>query len=154
MKMRDLLGYFAYKYNGNYGKILKAIEGNEYVSSKQIELMYKKLDYDFFTLIDDDYPEMLKRVDNPPIVMFYKGDISLINEENKIVGRQTEEGIRMIHSFKTNVTSEFIEIEHLVACECHDDMDGLVEWIEETQECVEELISMGDSKKMNKAYMC
>lgn len=49
--------------------------------------MSKKLDYDFFTVVDENYPEMLKIVNTPPIVMFYKGDIGLINEDNDIIAK-------------------------------------------------------------------
>lgn len=61
MMMRDVLGYFAYKYNGDEAKILEAIERKEPVTKEQIQSMYKKLDYDFFTVVDKNYPEMLKQ---------------------------------------------------------------------------------------------
>lgn len=33
----------------------------------------------FFTYEDDDYPQMLKNIDNPPAVLYYKGDLSQCN---------------------------------------------------------------------------
>lgn len=58
---------------------MEAIERKKPVTKEQIQSMYKKLDYDFFTVVDENYPEMLKLMNNPPVVMFYKGDIGLIN---------------------------------------------------------------------------
>lgn len=72
---------------------MEAIERKEPVTKEQIQSMYKKLDYDFFTVVDENYPEMLKVVNNPSIVMFYKGDIGLINEDNDIIAKQTYDGI-------------------------------------------------------------
>jgi len=31
------------------------------------------------TILDDEYPELLKNSTNPPVVLYYKGDISLLN---------------------------------------------------------------------------
>ena len=39
MMMRDVLGYFAYKYNGDSAKILEAIERKEPVSKEQLHSM-------------------------------------------------------------------------------------------------------------------
>ena len=142
MNMRDVLGYFAYKYNGDSTKILEAIERKEPVSNDQIKAMHKKLDYDFFTVVDDNYPEMLKHINNPPIVMFYKGDIGLISEENEIIGKQTYDGIRMLHAYDTNITNKGIEINCVMACECHDDMDMLIEHMEHAQDNLQKLFSV------------
>ncbi len=142
MMMRDVLGYFAYKYNGDGAKILEAIERKEPVTKEQIQSMYKKLDYDFFTVVDENYPEMLKLVNNPPIVMFYKGDIGLINEDNDIIAKQTYGGIRILHAYDANITSKGIEMNCVMACECHDDMDMLIEHMEHAQDNLPKLLSL------------
>ena len=146
MEMRDVLGYFAYKYNGDSSKILSAIEEKEPVKDEQIKAMYKKLDYDFFTVIDDNYPEMLKHVENPPIVMFYKGDISLINPTNDIIAKQTYDGIRMLHAYDTEFTSKGIEMHCVMACECHDDMDMLMNKMEHAQQSLQKMLSVYQSR--------
>ena len=59
--------------NGEYREILKAI--NENISVPQV-----KID-DAVTVFDDAYPSRLFDLKYPPFVLFYKGDISLINNE-------------------------------------------------------------------------
>ena len=142
MEMRDILGYFAYKYGGDSSKILEAIENKEPVTKEQIHAMYKKLDYDFFTVVDENYPEMFKHINNPPIVMFYKGDIGLIHEDNEMIAKQTDEGIRMIHAYDTNFTSKGVELNCVMACECHDDMNMLVGRMEHAQESLQKLLTV------------
>ena len=37
--------------------------------------------YSFITIMDDDYPEKLREIYNPPIALFYLGDIKLLKKE-------------------------------------------------------------------------
>jgi len=41
--------------------------------------------YDYFTIEDDIYPQCLKEISNPPIKLYYKGDLELLKEE-RIIG--------------------------------------------------------------------
>ena len=84
--MRNLLIHFAIKYNGDYIRVLTAIKDKEIVSSEDIEKV-KKLNVSALTCIDDNYPSCLKEIYAPPFVLFYKGDISLLNSEKlSVVG--------------------------------------------------------------------
>lgn len=85
---------------------------------------------------------MLKHVDNPLIVMFYKGDISLINSTNEIIDKQTYDGIRILHAYDTNIIYKGIEMNCEMACEYHDDMDMLIEHMEHAQDNLQKLISV------------
>lgn len=40
--------------------------------------------YSFVTIMDDEYPENLRTIFNPPIALFYLGDIDLLKYENKL----------------------------------------------------------------------
>lgn len=142
MEMRDVLGYFAYKYNGDSTKIMSAIENKEPVTNEQIKELHEKINYEFFTVVDDNYPEILKNVDNPPIVMFYKGNIGLINEDNDIIAKQSYDGIRMLHAYQTDFTNKGIEMHCVMACECHDDMDMLINKMEQAHETLQKLLSI------------
>ena len=41
--------------------------------------------YNYFTIEDDIYPQCLKEISNPPIKLYYKGDLELLKEE-RIIG--------------------------------------------------------------------
>lgn len=40
--------------------------------------------YNYFTIEDDIYPQCLKEISNPPIKLFYKGNLDLLKEERMI----------------------------------------------------------------------
>lgn len=50
---------------------------------KALELVNEK-EIGYLTFEDDNYPEMLKNIDNPPSVLFYKGDLKSINFEKTL----------------------------------------------------------------------
>lgn len=54
----------------------------------------------YVTLVDGAYPELLKKIKNPPFVIFYKGKVSLFNTQ-KAMGVV---GTRMISSYGRDVT--------------------------------------------------
>lgn len=62
----------AIKYSGDYNKIIKAINNNEY---------YELSNDQCFTIFDSVYPSCLLELKNPPFVLFYKGNLDLLKEE-------------------------------------------------------------------------
>ena len=78
---RVLLVYLAVKYQGDLDKILAALE------LKDIDIPYEKalkvfesLPCKVMTILDYDYPQKLLKAYRPPIVLFYYGDISLLDK--------------------------------------------------------------------------
>lgn len=82
--MRKIILYFALKYNGDYKKIYQAIKDKEVVDIKDIENIESKINCKYITLIDSNYPQCLKTIGTPPFILFYYGDISLLNDANKV----------------------------------------------------------------------
>ena len=73
MGNREKLIAYAYKYQGDYFKIVKAIEEKE-----EIEEVFDK---NVITILDDNYPNELKDLRYPPFVLFYKGNLDLLKKE-------------------------------------------------------------------------
>lgn len=48
------------------------------------EMTYFLEYYSFITILDDAYPEELIEIYNPPIALFYLGDVSLLKKENSL----------------------------------------------------------------------
>lgn len=103
--MRKMLLYYAIKYNGDCKRISKAILNKEEV---------KKVHYDgyYVTLVDDDYPKALHSLKYKPWVLFYEGNLALLN--NKTVGvvgsrLPSEKGVS-----NTKILLEFINKEYVV----------------------------------------
>lgn len=81
--MRNILIYFAVKYCGDYQKIYQAIANKESVDSNELEKVKMK-NIKALTIIDEDYPICLKNCYNSPFVLFYKGNIALLNDCNSL----------------------------------------------------------------------
>ena len=75
--MRNRIYAYAIKYNGDYYKIKKAVEDNE---------EYELLTYteSFITIFDDEYPKCLLQLNEPPFILFYKGNLDLL--KSKMIG--------------------------------------------------------------------
>ena len=84
--MENILLYFAIKYEGDWDKIYAAINKKEKVDSVEMEEVLKENKSNYITLLDSQYPSRLKCIYKPTFVLFYKGDISLLNSNNKTIG--------------------------------------------------------------------
>jgi len=66
------------KYAGDWNRIYEAIKSKEPATPEEITASIAKMTSGAITIIDDDYPERLKRIYKPPFVLFYHGDKSLL----------------------------------------------------------------------------
>lgn len=83
---RVLLIYLAIKYQGDFQLILNALIQSEKIPYEDALKICQSLKCKVITLLDYDYPEKLKLVQHPPIVLFYYGDISLIDDKKHKLG--------------------------------------------------------------------
>ena len=82
---RMLLIYLAIKCEGDYQKMLTLMQMKNYdISLKEAEEVVNSLKCKALTILDYDYPEKLKKSHHAPLVLFYYGDISLLQKH--IVG--------------------------------------------------------------------
>ena len=77
--MEEIILYFALKYAGDFDKIYQALERKEKVDDELKEHLFKELKSKYTTIISDDYPAALKEINCPPFVLFYYGDLNLVN---------------------------------------------------------------------------
>ncbi len=106
MKMRKILLYFALKYQGNYALIMQAIKNKEQVSSNELTDIEKKIKCHYVTIIDREYPKSLIPIANPPIVLFYYGDLSLTQNEKEIIAII---GNRKYSSYGQKMTQQMVK---------------------------------------------
>ena len=77
MTARECLIYLALKFNGDYRMMRDAIQRRELPDDEEtIPPMKCKV----VTMLDDDYPSYLLKGYMPPIVLFYYGDLSLMDD--------------------------------------------------------------------------
>ena len=82
---RNLLLYLSIKYEGDWDKIYCAIKAKEKISKEEVEEVVSTNKTPFITIIDDEYPDALKNIYKPPFVLFYYGDLSLLNNSNSFL---------------------------------------------------------------------
>ncbi|MBQ3295965.1 MAG: DNA-protecting protein DprA [Erysipelotrichaceae bacterium] len=75
MDKKELISY-AVHFNGEYREIIRAIELKKSVPEVEVE--------NAITVFDDVYPSSLFDLKYPPLVLFYKGDLTLL--ENEMIG--------------------------------------------------------------------
>lgn len=87
--MEELLLYFSLKYDGNFNKIFDALKSKEAVDEKLrselFETFYKSSSAKFTTLVSDNYPAKLKEISCPPFVLYYHGNLSLVDKSSVAV---------------------------------------------------------------------
>ena len=96
MNSKQLIA-LAEKYQGEYNAIYKAYLNNEIIEESKTK--------NAITILDENYPSILKELKNPPLVLFYKGDIKLLNEI--CVGVV---GSRLASIYATKVTKELVNV--------------------------------------------
>ncbi|MEG0034518.1 MAG: DNA-processing protein DprA [Bacilli bacterium] len=87
---REILLYLTLKYDGRWDDVYKAVKTKEMVDAEEVETIKDKIESKYVTIIDDDYPNLLKKIHKPPFVIFYYGNLELLNEKTiSIVGTRS-----------------------------------------------------------------
>lgn len=118
MAAKHILGYLSYLYNGDWDKIYKTITDREKVSKDEINNFAENYKGDYICIMDKEFPECSKSyTSRPPFVIYYKGDISLLNDENHkttlgVVGdtSSTQYGINMTEKIVNELSKPCINI--------------------------------------------
>ena len=112
MDSRDYLIALAIKYQGNWKQILKALENKEYPEGIDVSKYLSQTKCKVITILDSEYPSYLRSLIHPPFVLFYYGDISLIQDRSKniaIVGsrKPSELGAKNTRMIAEGVATKF-----------------------------------------------
>ncbi|ENY69326.1 DNA processing protein (Smf) [Metamycoplasma auris 15026] len=86
--MNEILLYFSLKYKGEWKEIYQAILKKEMIDENDFNLRmqdFKKHQIEYITILDDLYPKQLMHTTQPPFVLYYKGNISILNKTNKCI---------------------------------------------------------------------
>ena len=116
--LEDLFDNIA-DYKGELIQIFDLQEYNELVQERSLQYIeetirnYDKLGIEVVTIRSDSYPELLKEIDSSPIMLYCKGNISLLKTECLgVVGtrRATKYGKDACNKFVKDIASENITI--------------------------------------------
>jgi len=81
--MDKVLVYLSILYKGNWDKIYDHILTKKEVDKKDMEEKLENYIGKYISLLNPNYPTKLKSIFKPPFVLFYEGDINLLNNSCK-----------------------------------------------------------------------
>lgn len=87
MDAKKIIVYLSIIFNGDFHKIYEFIKNKEIIkaSNQEVEETINTLKCKYITILDEDYPEFLKAIAFPPLVIFYYGDFSILRDYDKNV---------------------------------------------------------------------
>lgn len=101
MEARNILINSAVFHNGDWEKMYKAIV------EKNIVDVVNTTDTNAITILDSNYPKRLREIYKPPFVLFYKGDIDLLKNDNIIsvciMREPTNEGLGALKTIASGI---------------------------------------------------
>lgn len=84
VNVRDILFALSDKNDGDYRRLFNDIKDKKMIQEGDLDLSHQKNDSNFLTILDDTYPECFKQVSCPPIVLYYYGDLSLLDRRYRL----------------------------------------------------------------------
>ena len=81
LKGKDIITYLSVKYDGDWNSIYQAIKNKEMVDEQTVLQTINEITVSYTTIIDEDYPESLKKIYKPPFVLYYKGNLKLLDKQ-------------------------------------------------------------------------
>ena len=120
IETRKILIAHAVYYVGEWDKICESISKKDLLPNEEIIRLNSELKCKAVTIIDEDYPEYLRNAFKPPIVLFYEGDLSLIQDPYKclaVVGTRhpTAKGKEITKDIVLKTCKEYITVSGLAS---------------------------------------
>ena len=110
---RQILIGLAIKFDGDWDKIYKSVFSHDLDDVTEYVEQFNRSTCNAVTILDVEYPQILKQIYNPPFVLFYYGDISLAYNPSKclsIIGsrKPSEYGIKMATKLSEDLSNNFV----------------------------------------------
>lgn len=116
--MEEVLLYFVMKYDGDFKKMFEALQIKEKTDPQKLEEYKKDVRHKYVTLVSHHYPEYFKTVECPLIVLFYKGNLKLIDEGLPMEYSVLESGKRFISTVNLIKQNGKVVFDYIVGAKC------------------------------------
>lgn len=127
--MNDLVLYFSLKYDGKFFDIYDAIKNKEPVDNELFAELKKEIKHDYVTIFDSKYPEYLKKTNCPPFVLFYEGNIELIDSDLPVTDFRLKDGVRVISTVCPESNRDRMILDYVAGAENQSSLDQIKEHI-------------------------
>jgi DNA processing protein len=112
--MDEILLYFSLLHNGDWHKIFHSIKIKEEVNYEKLKIMKQKLTSNYITILSSNYPLAFRQLDQPPYLIFYRGDYSLINFPSKIAVIGSREASEYGFNITKSLVSDLVKANYLI----------------------------------------
>ncbi|MDD8037427.1 MAG: hypothetical protein PHC59_14890 [Thomasclavelia ramosa] len=129
--MRNILVSMALKYEGDFNKIYDALANKTQFTDNEIIDLKKDIKSSYVTIIDSNYPEALKTMESPPFVLFYEGNIKLLDKFLPTKVFSTSETSRVISTVEPIRKNKEIYLDYFIGCEKQDELKEMVKHMKE-----------------------
>ncbi|MCR5308902.1 MAG: DNA-processing protein DprA [Bacilli bacterium] len=118
MNGRQILIALSIKFEGDWKKIYQAVNEKDLDNLDEYIEMFNHSKCNAVTMLDKEYPQILKEIYNPPFVLFYYGDITLAYNPNKcisIIGSRlpSNYGTKMVNVLAKDLSKHYIIVSGL-----------------------------------------
>jgi DNA processing protein len=112
--MEEVLLYFSLLHCGDWFKIFNSIKNKDKFDKERFNQLKLKLKSNYVTILSSNYPTSFRSLEQPPYVIYYRGNYSLINHLQRIavVGSRlsTDYGVMVTKK----LTSDLIKENYLI----------------------------------------
>jgi DNA processing protein len=108
MTGKEVLVYLSTKYEGDWTKVKNAIRAREPLPFDAQKTPFEAPKCGVLTIIDDIYPNDFKNLQQPPFILYYYGDISLLGADKTKIGyvgsrEASPYGLKMANLFGSEI---------------------------------------------------
>ncbi|AGY41631.1 SMF family protein, DNA processing chain A (dprA) [Mesoplasma florum W37] len=133
--MDNVLLYFSLKYHGDWEKIYDALDRKEKIETQDLIKVPNSIPNNFISIINPLYPNNLKQIMKPPFILYYLGNISLLQNYFQTIFINSSDNIDE-YNFKVikQVVEDLIKENRTILLSCENSQDNkLLDFIIEKQ---------------------
>lgn len=105
LNARDVLLTLSYLKAGDWKEMYNSIKNKEKLRDEDIIKAKKETKAGFLSVVDDDYPTCFKHLYNPPLLLYYYGNLSLLKSDCRL----TVIGTRNPTLYQNNTVYDFVK---------------------------------------------
>ncbi|CAC13720.1 DNA PROCESSING PROTEIN SMF [Mycoplasmopsis pulmonis] len=109
--MNEVLLYFSFINKGNTKKIFESLKKHEQIDPvelKKYKSMLEENSIKYITILSSKYPEEFKYLNNPPFILFYKGNLDLLKNTKIALSGDvvSQKNLDLLDDFVENMKNE------------------------------------------------